>query len=130
MNGISIMDLASEFFYEFRRFIPGLTVIAFYFKSEVEEGLSKSTGLAIVTILITSWLIGLAINEFTSFIVHCFYVGIGWLDMRQRPSRGCLFKREFRMRQFGSKEPPGCAELIAWLITIVEPPDAEPDRPE
>jgi hypothetical protein len=83
MDDNSIMDLASEFFYEFRRFIPGLAVLAFYLDEEAKTALSNYPGWSVAGILIIAWLLGLVIESVMSAVVHCLYMWVGWLDERK-----------------------------------------------
>jgi hypothetical protein len=115
MDGSSFMDLVSEFFREFRRVIPSLAVIAFYFDRKAESGLSHHLGATVVGVLIISWLLGLAIDEFMSFVVHCFYVGLGWLDIKQKPSGSGSFACK-------------CRAQVKWFVGVLEPPESEFDK--
>jgi hypothetical protein len=105
VNATSILDLASEFFYEFRRFIPGLALVAFYFKDQAENALLKHLVLSAIGILVVAWVFGLVIDTVMSLVVHCFYVGVCWLH-----------------------EITGRPGLTEWLLKVIEPFDSDIDK--
>ncbi|HEY1789510.1 MAG TPA: hypothetical protein VGJ73_15235 [Verrucomicrobiae bacterium] len=115
----SIFELASEFFYEIRRFIPGLALIAFYFQDEAEDALCKRLGLSIAVIIIIAWLLGLVIDALTSFVVHGFYVAVGWLNQKFAPldKKG---PQDLTLKRLYS--------VLQWLLNVTRPPETEIDK--
>jgi hypothetical protein len=94
------MDLISEFFYEIRRFIPGVAIIALYFHREVENEFSAhrdvSIVIPIICILTIAWFLGLALEEIASFAAH-----IAW-----RIGADKLFKSAQSSVKLKNPEPP------------------------
>jgi hypothetical protein len=67
MNDNSILNLVSEFIYEFRRLMPGLALVVFYFNTlaneTVKTAFSDNPVWSVVGILVIAWLTACPTDE-------------------------------------------------------------------